>query len=647
MLFVIICVIVFANSLTGADNIFLPDSDIEAVRAQLTTDQFKTPWRQYLTVADALCDSKSSKYADPATVDGGFEHQKTATRGSLICRRLGGWMEMTGFAYRLTGKEKFAKHGTALILSACEKLPVDGDIMSVNLPGGRGDMMRALAFGYTMFGDYMTDAQKGVILKTATPYIEDAISKAQDPNTSWHKHHNWNGVNGGAIGLFALAIADDHPQLSQKWTNAAIEIINRWLENGFDEQGAYLEGVSYSSYGLDNSLLFFTAMHNKGTNLFNHPRLKEIPRFYALSLLPGENVYDARNNSDYGGIRAQMLAAAKFNDDGLARWLSDKTAKLHIWQEIMLDNNTKPLNPKQADVPLGEHFIGRGLCIWRTGWEKDDVMFSVEAGKYREITHNQADKGHFTLYGFGYRWACDAGYANDREPLGRGQTAAHSCVLIDGQGQAMSGAGLGTDGTILDYDNNDKYGYALADCTDAYNVNNRGGEGVGVEKAFRHTIFIHKTEANPAYAVVLDDIKKDDELREYCWQMLSWPDLEFVIDGTNVVVSTKNPTAADKNTKMFVFLDAQSPLTVMQDVFDAGDNKKPSVYPRLRGVTKAVNPYFAAVLVPTKAQAPKVTFRNSDTHKIIRIQWPDKTDTITLNKTLPQGESVDINFKTN
>ncbi len=633
MLFVIICVFVFADSLTCADNIFLPDSDIEAVKAKLTTGQFKKQWQEYLADAEAMCDPSSSKYADPATVDGGFEQQKTATRGSLICRRLGGWMEATGFAYRLTGQEKFAIHGTALILAACEKLPVDGEIMSVNLPGGRGDMMRALAFGYTMFGDYMTAAQKGVILKTATPYIEDAISKAQDPNTGWHKHHNWNGVNGGAIGLFALAIANDHPQLSRKWTTAAVEIINRWLENGFDEQGAYLEGVSYSSYGLDNSLLFFTAMHNKGVNLFNHPRLKRIPYFYALSLLPGENVYEARNNSDYGGIKAQMLATAKFNDDGLARWLSNKTAKLHIWQEIMLDNNTKPLNLKQAGVPLAEHFSGRGLCIWRTGWEKDDVMFSVEAGKYREITHNQADKGHFTLYGLGYRWACDAGYANDREPLGRGQTVAHSCVLIDGQGQALSGAGLGTDGAILDYDDNDKYGYALADCTDAYNVNNRGGEGVGVEKAYRHTMFVRPANSNPAYAVILDDIRKDDAMHEYCWQMLSWPDLEFTIDGDNATVSPKKPASTGKDAKMYVFLNAQSPLTVAEDVFDAADNKKPSVYPRLRGVTQAVNPYFAAVLIPTTQAKPKVTFKDTPTEKIIRLQWPNKIDTITWSKT--------------
>ena len=47
-------------------------------------------------------------------------------------------------------------------------------------------------------------------------------------------------------------------------------------------------------------------------------------------------------------------------------------------------------------------------------------MFSIEAGPYYPVTHNQADKGHFTLYGLGERWAVDPGYANEHEPKGRG-----------------------------------------------------------------------------------------------------------------------------------------------------------------------------------------------------------------------------------
>jgi hypothetical protein len=150
-------------------------------------------------------------------------------------------------------------------------------------------------------------------------------------------------------------------------------------------------------------------------------------------------------------------------------------------------------------------------------------MFSIEAGPYHPVTHNQADKGHFTLYGLGRRWAVDTGYANEHEPKGRGQTVGHSCILIDGKGQAISGAGLGTNGTIAHYENNDRYGYALADCTEAYNRNNKGTSGAVVEHARRHAFFVYPRNDAPAYAVLMDDIRKDGQPHEFTWQMI-YPD---------------------------------------------------------------------------------------------------------------------------
>ena len=73
---------------------------------------------------------------------------------------------------------------------------------------------------------------------------------------------------------------------------------------------------------------------------------------------------------------------------------------------------------------------------------------------------------------------------------------------------------------ISQYENNDRYGYALADCTEAYNRNNRGLPGAVVEFAKRHAFFVYPRDGAPAYAVVMDDIRKDDQLHEFMWQMM-------------------------------------------------------------------------------------------------------------------------------
>ena len=91
-----------------------------------------------------------------------------------------------------------------------------------------------------------------------------------------------------------------------------MKTIERWLEAGFDKEGAYVEGVSYSGYGLSNSVLFADALRRNGKgDLFRHPTFGKLPEFYALSLLPGERVYDARNDSNYAGMNGLLLKLAE------------------------------------------------------------------------------------------------------------------------------------------------------------------------------------------------------------------------------------------------------------------------------------------------------------------------------------------------
>ena len=83
---------------------------------------------------------------------------------------------------------------------------------------------------------------------------------------------------------------------------------------------------------------------------------------------------------------------------------------------------------------------------------------------------------------------------------------------------------------------------------------------------------------------------------------------------------------------MVVFLDAESPLTIEQDIYTPGDTHKPASFPRLGTTCRTVNPYFAAVLIPTSDRSPNVRFKNTPNQKTIYIDWPEKTDRIIWNK---------------
>ncbi|MDQ0291725.1 heparinase II/III domain-containing protein [Oligosphaera ethanolica] len=465
--------------------------------------------------------------ARPMTVDdlkpsGRDTKHSTTAFPHVVGRRLNDWSEALGFAWVGSGDERYAEKGIELLCGTLANFPVAQPYVLKGFAGGRGDIMRGIAIGYGFFAGAMTPEQRDQVAVVSEAYVDNFLSEADNPKIWWHGIHNYNGVCGGAAGLLTMAFAD-YPGIASK-QGECIRIMKRWFDVSIDSEGAYVEGAGYSQYGLSNSLLFAWLLRERGgEDLFKHPHVKQLPRFYAQSLLPGTNIMDARNDSNYGRVNRECLLLALANRDGLAAWLWETSGVDAYPYSVIFGDDLPPSTPPTGLLPLHQHFPDRGLCVWRSGWSDRDVMFSTEAGPYYPTTHNQGDKGHFTLYAYGQNWAVDTGYGNDSHfEDSRCHTQAHNCVLIDGKGQARSGNGHGTNGTIVAYNGEAPGGYALADCTEAYQKNNRGMPGAGAELALRHHLYVQPEQGAPAYAVVFDDIRKDAAEHRYTWQMLTW-----------------------------------------------------------------------------------------------------------------------------
>jgi hypothetical protein len=464
---------------------------------------------QPMTVAELKPSGRDSKHSTTA-----FPH--------AVGRRLQDWGEALGFAWLGSGDERYAAKGIELLCGTMENFPLSQPYVRNGFAGGRGDIMAGIALGYGFFSAVMTAEQRAQLADVAEAYVDNFLAEADNPKIWWHGIHNYNGVCGGAAGLLTLAFAD-YPAIASK-RDECIRIIKRWFDLSIDREGAYVEGAGYSQYGLGNSLFFAWMLRAQGgEDLFKHPHLRQLPRFYAQSLLPGTVLMDARNDSNYVRVNRECLLLALANQDGLAAWLWENSKASAYPYGVLFAGELPASTSPMGLLPLQQHFPDRGLCVWRSGWSNKDVMFSTEAGPYYPTTHNQGDKGHFTLYAYGQNWAVDCGYGNDSHFAdSRCHTQAHNCVLIDGQGQARSGNGHGTNGKILAYHGAAPGGYALADCTEAYQKNNRGIAGAGAEWALRHHLYVQPEKGAPAYALVFDDIRKDAAEHRFRWQMLSW-----------------------------------------------------------------------------------------------------------------------------
>lgn len=514
-------------------------AELPALRERLLGEAARPQWEELRTHAESLLTPGSPRYVDPEHLDAPREGVRIEVLAHSFGRSLTEVCEVLGLTYQITGEDRYAAHGRAVLLAAARRLPASDERIARSFAGARGDLMRGFAIGLDWLGETLTEDECRAVQQTSAEYIRVILKERLAPRTWWVPYHNFMGVALGAAGCLAIRLREACPDEAPVWIDLCVAGVGLWLDQGFDEQGAYVEGTGYAHYGLSNAILFAHALQRHGgVDLFASPRLPRVPRFFAQSLLPGEGVFDARNDANYAGLSDPfMLRLATAYDSGLAAWLWQRCGSPGSALGLLWPTTVPPQEPAAAGVPLSQHFAGRGLCVSRTGWAPDDVMFAIEAGPYRAVTHNQADKGHFTLYGLGQRWAIDSGYGNNRLPGGRDQTVAHNCVLVDGVGQALSGAGAGTTGSILRSQQTPRLDYVLCDATEAYNRNDKGQPGATVHHALRHSLFIRPFQNTPAYALVLDDIRKDEVPHAYTWLLHTDAANEVVTDAAGAVIA--------------------------------------------------------------------------------------------------------------
>lgn len=603
--------------------------DLEGLRRRVKDRDLRRVWKRILDAAEEYSDPQSLKYADPDKVDQPPDSDaKALTMGHYYGRRLMERLDKLGFAYQITGDHRFGAHGAKYLDAAVRKLPVTDSRIVGGFAGARGDMMRALAVGYDWLGEEMTPDQRAAWAETAAGYVRNILDEVHSEKGWWVPHHNFVGVALGAAGCLSIKLQPFYPRESAEWARECAKLVKMYFDQGYDDQGACYEGTAYADYGLSNAVLFADALRRNGLiDLFESAHLKRVAHFLAMTMLPGETVFDARNDADYAELKHPwLLKLASTYKDSLAAWVWAQSGSGDSPLQIVWASNVEAHSPQDLGEPFSEHFQGRGLCVFRTGWTRDDILFSIEAGPYYSVTHNQGDKGHFALYGLGRRWAIDSGYGNNQEPLGKAQTVAHNCILVDGEGQALSGASWGTNGRIVNYEVSKGYGYVLADSAEAYRINDRGVRGPGLERALRHAIFVRPDGRIPAYVVILDDFRKDNEEHAWTWLLHTAEDNEFELEKGSVTiraVHTKDSMQKDINHSITrVWLGSDSPSEFRIDKYEG--------HPRLNLTTRAVEPGFAAVLVPLSSniKAPRVEIRPSPGETIVRIHWPSRIDTV-------------------
>jgi hypothetical protein len=433
--------------------------------------------------------------------------------------------------------------GRNLTLYLADNYGIDGNDFESSL------RLRSLALGYDMFFENSSELERDRVRSEIISYIDVMIGNRNYELWLYRPYlGNRSMMIASAVGLAAICLHDEtDPERIAAALAFSDEIIDAWMQHQLDEHGAYNEGVVYGSWSM-RMLIYYSHARKKydGANYAGINRIREMENWFAYELLPEDG--GRTNNLNDCAYKDYILsrhhtyfdwAQAEWGSS-LSSWIWDHTAGAYGYDwgldsdnaaTILWHQNLTPAQPGDA-LPGSCLWAHRGLYYYRSGWEmgpaSKDVLFNFYAGLFQGA-HAQEDQGHFTLYGYGAKFAVDHGPGSVAR-----QSEAHNMVFIDGLGQHNAGASIGTDGIITEYLLSGYADYLVGDLTAAYTTHSKwndpnipfpgtdwswGYKGANpVEYALRTVLVVHNDCTAP-YIIILDDIDKDGQSHMYDWRM--------------------------------------------------------------------------------------------------------------------------------
>ncbi|MCE5248872.1 heparinase II/III-family protein [bacterium] len=362
-----------------------------------------------------------------------------------------------GLAWRLTGKEIYARKAEENLLAVCAFKDWNPSHFL-----DTAEMSHAVGIGYDWLYHYFSEENRekirqGLIRHGMEPGVAAYEGRDKIPRFWVEAEHNWNQVCNSGLTVGALAIAETDPRYAEIIVPRAVESLPHALAT-YAPDGAWPEGPGYWHYATRYTAYGLAALE---TALGADFGLSEMEGISVTGLFP---IYTTGptglflNFADSGEKARRMTMPCMF-------WLARRFDNRFIsdCEHDMIERYGAepehivwyvPRSRMQTYNPdLDRRFRGPvEVAVLRSGWNDPEALFvGVKAG-YNRVNHAHLDLGNFELDALGVRWARDLGSDDYNMPgyfdtkqggkrwtYYRMRSVSHNVPLIDGADQELVG----------------------------------------------------------------------------------------------------------------------------------------------------------------------------------------------------------------
>ncbi|GBD00154.1 hypothetical protein HRbin17_02691 [bacterium HR17] len=377
-------------------------ADFERLRLAIKTHPLLQKWhRQLRDEADRICQEPPSRYEIPD----GLRLLATSRR---VLRRV----YTLALLYRLDGEKRYLER-TWQELQAAANFPDWNPRHFLDT----AEMAHAFAIGYDwLFGEW-SDEQRRVLRDAMVQKgLQPALSVYREKRWWAQARHNWNQVCNGGIGMAALALLDELPELCGEILSHAVQSLQIPMRE-FAPDGAWGEGPGYWNYATSYNCAFLAALE---TAIGSDLGLSQMRGFAETGLFPlyitgpTGRTFNFADGGD-GTLRATQMfwLARKFNRSVYA-WYARTTASPHPLDVLWFDERGN--DPQTEGLPLDKYFRYVEVVTLRTAWNDPNALFVGFKAGDNKFNHSHLDIGTFVLDALGQRWAIDLGADNYNLP---------------------------------------------------------------------------------------------------------------------------------------------------------------------------------------------------------------------------------------